>query len=906
MNFVRRACRVLTSRLGWRLLAVFFAASLLPLGLSDWVATSVIGDLSRKLYQSRRAEITHDVSRQVFDRLMIAKTLLNVLFKSSEESIDAGESSQAATTSPFKSSSCQSADRIASDDQTRINSGAVADSHLGLPVVLGISGASRGSSGRLMMAETGPSRRRCVAEINPQWLWKAVRDASDESSWIVRADDGVTLIETHTVDDFPKNQPLEKFRAQLFLAGEFVATSWTFEQISAPAPITWHGRPIVAWLLSVAIATLLGIGLLGHWTLRRALTPLQQLTEGARRLAAGISPTRVDVRRHDELGKLASSFNDMASQLEARIQSMRSLARIDAGILSGEPLSSLARKVLEQLSQLQPGVMVAVMWRDAQGAFSRVSTDGDETVEALELDFKGIAQFDRLTDGAHDAAALVGLGFGRTLESVESVHLLTVRHDGCSQALITLALATDVKLQLAGSCELRDRLSVAIAARKSEFELQYRATHDALTGLKNLYGLQQSLDPALARAQPMAVFFLDLDHFKDINDCHGHAVGDRLLQLVAKRLQQLLPDGGVLSRNGGDEFVVAIPAAGSLSACELAVRFLEELGKPFVLSAVELACGVSIGIALSPQHGADRDELLRCADIALYESKTAGRNRYTLFAPEFDATLRERNDLLAGLARALSRAEFVVHYQPRVEPATRAITSAEALIRWQHPDRGLTAPGVFIALAESSGLIDALGSFVMEATIKQIAEWEVAGVGVDRISVNVSQRQFASCCLVGNVRELLERYQVLGNRLEIEVTESLLSGDMVSVRTQLHELRALGITIAMDDFGTGYSSMAQLRDLPIDVMKIDRTFVKDLETDASAVAIAQTIVTLARAMGLKIVAEGIETESQAATLGKMGCDEFQGFLFSRALPAREFSALASIGGRARFAKLSTR
>lgn len=233
----------------------------------------------------------------------------------------------------------------------------------------------------------------------------------------------------------------------------------------------------------------------------------------------------------------------------------------------------------------------------------------------------------------------------------------------------------------------------------------------------------------------------------------------------------------------------------------------------------------------------------------------------------------------------------MVHYQPRLDAATGVVVAAEALVRWQHPERGLTLPGVFIELAESSGLIDALGLVVMEAAIVQLAEWDREGAAIERVSVNVSQHQFASARLVPSMRDLLLRHGVAGARLEIEVTESVLGGDIDSVRRQLHELRDLGVLVAMDDFGTGYSSLSQLRTLPIDVMKIDRAFVKDLEVDPNAVAIARTIVTRARALGLHIVAEGIETRAQAALLAEMGCDQFQGFLHSKAVPARECAAL---------------
>lgn len=427
-----------------------------------------------------------------------------------------------------------------------------------------------------------------------------------------------------------------------------------------------------------------------------------------------------------------------------------------------------------------------------------------------------------------------------------------------------------------------------------EQQLVHRAVHDSLTGLANRDGLHDRLDALLSApgvVAKVAVLFLDLDHFKDVNDSRGHATGDMVLRLVAQRLTDAMPVDAFVARQGGDEFVIVLPDATEHTACMVADTALAAVNQPCALPDGEHLLGASVGIALSPQHGLMREELLRCADIALYAAKTGGRGQHKVFHRLLDIAARERVLLLGQLRQALVRNEFVLHYQPRVRPVDGAIDSAEALIRWQHPEHGLLNPGAFIEAAEAGGLIDEIGLWVLDAACAQIAAWRRQGLALGRVSVNVSPRQLASGELVAHVRDALARHQVPPQALELEVTESLLVGDARAACAQLSELRSWGVTVALDDFGTGYSSMATLRQLPIDVMKIDRAFVTDLGHDPGAMAIASAIVAMARSLRLHLVAEGIETPAQAAILRDMGCDELQGFFYSRPLPPEAFHLL---------------
>ena len=899
MSLARRLRARLGRRLEWRLLAVFLAAALVPLAISDWIATSVVGGVAQRLSHDRDSVATRAATRQVFDRLKLSSTLLRAVDEAQPAARPRLMASAVGAGATFARLACaDGGDAAYAGLRARwdaARSGSATPLASRAPMLLRL-GAAAGGNIDLLMASTPAAR--CIAILDPAHVWEPVLESEDDSSWLVRADDGSRVLAWHGADAAAHQgtsaADLDHFSAHLFLASEFGAGNWIFEQ-SAPSPaVDWHGVPVAAWLLSVAAATLLLIGLLARWTIQRTLRPLEALAEGSRRLAAGIAPTRVVVRRADELGRLATSFNHMAAQLEERIAALRSLARIDAGILAGTPFEELARGVLARLSTVHPHARIGVAWRDAEGRWLALWHPGPRAPTALELADDAQQALENLEDGTLPRASLASLkpAVAGDVPEDGATHycVLGVRDAGVNRSLIAIEVA-DEAFDAQQARDLRDRLAVAVVAHDRQHALEHRATHDLLTGLRNAYGLQLALAPMLAAGEPFAVLFVDLDHFKDVNDCFGHAIGDRLLQAVAKRLVRSTPPGALLARNGGDEFVAILPGCDTAQAGAAAAQVVEALRQPVLIATTEHRSGASIGIAMHPEHGVEREELLRRADIALYESKREGRGRATVFHPALDIRVRERGELLSGLVHALERNEFVVHYQPRLDALTGAVVAAEALVRWEHPERGLTLPGVFIDLAESSGLIDALGLVVMEAAIVQLAEWGRAGVAIDRVSVNVSQHQFASGQLVAGVRALLLRHGVGGDRLELEVTESVLGGDIDSVRRQLHELRDLGVLIAMDDFGTGYSSLSQLRTLPIDVMKVDRAFVKDLETDPNAVAIVRTIVTLARALGLHIVAEGIETQAQAILLADMGCDQFQGFLYSKAVPAPACAAL---------------
>ncbi len=423
--------------------------------------------------------------------------------------------------------------------------------------------------------------------------------------------------------------------------------------------------------------------------------------------------------------------------------------------------------------------------------------------------------------------------------------------------------------------------------KRSEARIIHMARHDALTGLPNRTLLHERIENALAaagQAERAAILYLDLDGFKLINDTFGHPVGDALLCRVADRLQGAVRRTDFVARLGGDEF--AIVQAGRdqpTGADDLAARIVEVLQAPFEIQGQGIAIGTSIGIALAEEPGVTSDTLLRRADVALYQAKAAGRGTWRVFAPAMDAQIQRRHRLAVDLRRALAEAQFELHYQPLMETRTQTLTGFEALMRWRHPQQGLISPAEFIPLAEETGLIGPMGAWALAKACTDAAGWPAS----IKVAVNLSSVQFTRGDLVQDVAQALAESGLRPGRLELEITESVLLKDDEATFDILHRLRALGLRISMDDFGTGYSSLSYLRRFPFDKLKIDQCFVRNLAREDGSIAIVRAMVGLGKALDMDVLAEGVETAEQAAILEAEGCDELQGYLFSKPLTLRD-------------------
>ena len=442
--------------------------------------------------------------------------------------------------------------------------------------------------------------------------------------------------------------------------------------------------------------------------------------------------------------------------------------------------------------------------------------------------------------------------------------------------------------------DARDSLEMRVAERTRE--LEYRATHDPVTGLANRALLIDRLRSAISNAardgHMVAVVYLDLDSFSFMNTGLGNDCGDAFLCETGRRLCRLVRESDAVARIGSDEFVILLAglenverSSARLSAMLAAVR------EPMPLAGRDVVVTASIGACVFPLDGADAELLLRRANTAMHRAKASGKDNIQFYASTRDAAVAERMALETELRQAIPAGELVVHYQPKLDVATNTFVGAEALVRWQHPERGLLPPGQFVPIAEDSSLIVALGEYVLRQACLQARLWHEAGLGGKTVAVNVAARQLRDGRLVDAVKEVLGETGLAPGCLELEITESSIMHDLDHATALLHELKGLGVSISVDDFGTGYSSLSALRNFPADKLKIDRSFVHEIETVPSAAAVALAVISFARTLGMRVNAEGVETLGQAKCLKKHGCDEIQGFLLARPVPADQVQAL---------------
>jgi diguanylate cyclase (GGDEF)-like protein len=675
----------------------------------------------------------------------------------------------------------------------------------------------------------------------------------------------------------------------LFLRSDFSTSDWVMVNVgdenNGPLP---SGLPLARMTALGTLASVMFVVILGLVQVRRTMVPLERLTAGTRRLTAQDFSVRVPDETADEFGELARSFNDMASRIGSQVEAMQVQSTIDREILAGLDVGRILQQVAQRLHHLMPRAQVAIVEFDRNSQRVARVHHPDQGFRVINL-----SRAEALADLPEGCESLSRCDppprwMAHVLErSAEHAYVQWARGSGEAVALVVLGV-TGAPLEQAPFAreigELRDRVAVVLTSADRERRLVDRATLDSLTGLANRSGLLEHLERELSRADkvPLSLLFVDLDRFKDINDSMGHQAGDELLGIVARRLQNYVPTDALIARPSGDEFVVVSARPGD--EIEAVARSIQaQLASPIALQGRTVTLGASIGMARYPEHADNASDLMRRADMAMYEVKSRGGGDARWFEDRLDARMTERALLRADLHLALERGEFELHYQPRVDTRTGRVRSAEALLRWRHPERGLVAPGRFIEILEEGPLIDEVGLWAIETACRQVVQWRAEGITLECIAVNLSTRQLHSPDFPDRVVSVLRRCGLQSSALELEVTESIFVGGSAAAIGQLQALRDAGVRLALDDFGTGYSSLSYLHKLPIHVLKVDRSFVAELGTRASALTLTRSIVALARALDLRVVAEGIETHEQADTLRSLGCDELQGFLFAKPL-----------------------
>ena len=702
----------------------------------------------------------------------------------------------------------------------------------------------------------------------------------------------------------------ERFLAgfqEIFLEPKFFAQRWI---VVAAQPegiaLGLIGRFSEIFWASVLLSVLV-VALLSLTQIRRTLGSLEQLIDGTRRLGGKDFATKVDVNSSDEFGELAGSFNAMVTRLGRQFDTLTALSKIDRAILSELDIDRIVNDVLLQLQKSFKASCASVSVIDPDSSQVRVHAITEDAtrppVVRCTMSAGVCETLRRVTKGLWMSDEMARQTINGCLQDLSAQHyfILPINWKDRLVGVVCLGYLVPDVLSEEDVAQIRDyadRVGVALSSAVREEHLYQQARTDALTGLPNRFHFMDRVKQDIAQAhrdgRQLAILFADLDRFKNINDTLGHAAGDKLLREAAARLKQCVREADMVARLGGDEFTILIDLLSSADgAGVVAEHVISALTEPYIIDSVENVVTASIGIAVYPSDGTSVEELMRNADMAMYRAKQQGRGIYAFFEEAMNAEAIERNTLERELRRAISEQQFILHYQPQVDPRTNKVHGVEALLRWRHPERGLIKPDHFIAVAEETGLIASIGDIVLVEACSQFRAWRDRGIDLDYVALNVSVRQFRRPDFVETVAAALKTHGIPANCLELEITESVLVDGTDAVTPMLAQLKQLGVQIAIDDFGTGYSSMSYLERLPFDTLKIDLSFVRKIQEDGEGGTIAATITAMAHALGKKVVAEGAETRTQVEFLRNNGCELVQGHFYSHPLPADELAAFVS-------------
>ncbi len=924
---VARVRQFLARRVARRLFLLFVLSAFLPLAVIAALSLAEVRSLLLQQGEQRLAAIAKSYGMTLFERLLVVTDL-------------------AATTAARSGHDIaeDSLSRRAFDGLTLIQPDGAANALIGPVVVPAMDAAvrrrldagkpvvlvrnERGRPHVLLVVESRAQGERhvAVASMNDDYLWGTEDERPNATDFcVIEEKTGNVLHCTAPIESGTWRAVLATKRSSLgtsswerdgrtyhavawpqFLGARFGTHDWLVVATQPEAYQLARAREFSRLYIPVVLLTLLLVTWLTVRQARNIVVPISRLAASARDLARN-QFARIDLVREDEFGELASAFDHMTQRVGRQFAALTALSEIDRLILSTVDTAQVIRTVQQRLGDVVAADAVTV---------TLIEHDDPSHARTYHRDAagNGALEMQRHSMSAAERRALEAAPTGHWVAVPDPApdYLEAVARAGCKAAYVqpvvwrgTLCGALALGYANASTLgederrqarELADRMAVAVSSAWRDEQLYLQAHFDALTALPNRLLFRDRLGQEIARSEReglrFALLFLDLDHFKTVNDSFGHTTGDAVLREAARRISRCVRGSDTVARLGGDEFTIMVTNLGhAQEAWLISETIVETLSKEFDVGGQQCFLSASIGIATFPEDGSTPEELLKSADTAMYRAKASGRAQAVYFEERMNAEAVARLTLDRDLRVAIERGELELHYQPKLDLASGRIVSAEALVRWRHPTLGLIAPARFIPLAEESGFIEQVGHWTLRQACQQMRQWRASGFALDSVAVNVSPRQFRRRGLLRFIRECLDEAQLPPACIEIEITEGLLVERGAAVEELLDALRAMGMSIALDDFGTGFSSMSYLKRFPVRSIKIDRVFIEGLEQGADSEAIVTAIIAMSHALEKRVIAEGVETQAQLSLLKLLRCDEIQGFLVSPALPAEEFERL---------------
>jgi diguanylate cyclase (GGDEF)-like protein len=920
------------SHVGRRLLSMFFLAALFPVSVMGFALFLRVGEVLKTSQDAEIAQAVQAYGAVVLERLARIDDLLrSAEFRGREQTLNVPASGKRVDRE-FKGLAIL--DRSGSVISAR---GRVPDA-MALKALAETTGSGKArvvsikseQGAELLVARRivqDDREQLVVANVDANFLWGGATLVSMFTDFCVATQEGLYLhctdpsaTNTAPIFGLGKNDGAREVRwmrkgepmvatssalsiEQLFDGQSWVVTAIRSEQLAHHATRSFRLFAIIAAALAAMIALLLSLR-----QLRSILVPLERLLAGARSVADRDFSVRIKVGAHDEFGRVATAFNAMAERLGVHFRALHTFSEIDKTILTSPDTGKVAKLAIDTLKEITGADYVSLGVSEpgnpSQLRIYFCEGPDNELAPAREIAWNPDPQIfaDRETSATWTEKPPLPNGYLQTIKPGDGMKIFVqpIARNQRIWGLIVLGQRDPDSFpnhRRSLVRDIADRLAVALSTAERDRRLHVLAHLDGLTGLPNRQRLLTILDHELLEASAskkrVGVLFIDLDRFKETNDTLGHAAGDTLLKRVSERIRETVRDADQVGRHGGDEFVVVLRDVGATADAGIVARKLvKALSKPFEVEGHNVYAGASIGISFFPDDGHDASDLLKKADTAMYQAKEEGRGRFAFFKQSMNVEMNRRVTLDRELRQALERNEFTLFYQPQIDLRTGRVCSAEALLRWRHPTRGILTPGHFIELCEDNGLIEKLGVWVMHEACLQHGRWHAEGVNIPRVAVNVSSRQLRQPEFVPTVDYTMVATNMAPDSLEVEVTESLiLDGGEIAI-SALRMLERAGARVAIDDFGTGYSSFTYLKTLPASILKLDKSFVADIATDKDAATIAAAIINMAHTLRKEVVAEGVETVEQLAFLRKAGCEKVQGYLISPPLPAERLAVLA--------------